>query len=392
MILHTTRGLMQKMSSPRDHFVVLPSNACANVHPENTAGKFNISWENPLELHGEGWRVALVEMNYNYSPKTVNSAFGVAYTKITNRKITTGNYTLIWHDVKSSPYMEGEDLKNYPPTMPPYDVWKLPQVTINGDGKFTFVCEFRFNMSFAGLKHANVLGFRNPSVESLYDAQRVRWVIVAPDKVEPPIKLENIIFELTSHAYTVNHIFSFSESMYWAGCEEMVKYAASNLRDIFSLFKYEDGRVRFQIRDDVTRIKLLNGFNFVLGFEKQDFDNGGSLQPVWKAEHLPQLRRGFNRLYIYASCCAPIRVGDVLVPLLRSVFVDNDDDDHDNDRSNFGKIKNFIIKHPMYLPISSTTINTIEINIRDDSGRVIPFDEGSVTSLTLHFKQQQQHD
>jgi hypothetical protein len=42
------------------------------------------------------------------------------------------------------------------------------------------------------------------------------------------------------------------------------------------------------------------------------------------------------------------------------------------------------------LPISNTTINTIEINIRDDSGRVIPFDEGSVTSLTLHFKQK--HD
>ena len=40
----------------------------------------------------------------------------------------------------------------------------------------------------------------------------------------------------------------------------------------------------------------------------------------------------------------------------------------------------------MYLPISSSCINNIEINIRDDAGRLINFASDTKTTLTLHFK------
>jgi hypothetical protein len=158
MIRHTTRGFPHRMS--RDHFVVLPSNSCPNVYPENTAGKFNVSWENPLELDGQGWRVALIEMNYNYSPKTINPTYGVEYSKLTSHMITVGNFTFVWSDAKSSPYLEGDALKDYPPKRPPFDNWKLPHFSIDHDGKIMAECQHRFTISFSSVKHAAKMGFK----------------------------------------------------------------------------------------------------------------------------------------------------------------------------------------------------------------------------------------
>lgn len=383
-----------------DHFVVLPSNACENVHPNNTAGQFHVSWENPLELNGKGWHVALTEMNYDYSPMSVNPSYGVEYSKLSSHTITLGNYTFIWKDRQTPPYIEGPDLHDYPPKKPPFDNWKLPYFYIDEDGKICIYCTFRFSISFSGKNDAKKMGFNSAVIHSSWNHAEKKHRILALEKPmiseiknEPLIRVEHILITLESLLYTTTHKITFPTSLYWPTTEEMMKYLFQSLEVVFSMFKYVDGRISFQIRGNITQMKLLNGFNFVMGFEKTLFANQGPEPLIWTAEHPPQHHRGLTRMYIYASCCAPIRVGDVLVPLLRSVFVDdnNDDDDGKNLRRHidFGKTKNFIIKNPMYLPVSSTTINTIEINIRDDSGRIIPFSEGSVTSLTLHFKQNQ---
>ena len=100
------------------------------------------------------------------------------------------------------------------------------------------------------------------------------------------------------------------------------------------------------------------------------------------AENEPFLRHGINTMYVYSSVCQPIRIGGACVPLLKSIWMDSS-----KSRSHsFGKMCNLVVKNPMYLPLSSTSINTIEINIRSDSGHLIPFVAGSITSITLHFK------
>ena len=88
-------------------------------------------------------------------------------------------------------------------------------------------------------------------------------------------------------------------------------------------------------------------------------------------------------MYIYASICRPIQVGSTRVHLLKSIWLDNKK--HDG-HANFGKVRNIATKTPMYIPISDSSINSIEINIRSDSGQLFPFVDGAITSLTLHFK------
>jgi hypothetical protein len=71
-------------------------------------------------------------------------------------------------------------------------------------------------------------------------------------------------------------------------------------------------------------------------------------------------------------------VGGVFVPLLRSIWLES--------TYNYGDIVHKDLKNKMYLPISSTSINNIEIEVRNDAGELIPFPYGSKTNLTLHFR------
>lgn len=86
-------------------------------------------------------------------------------------------------------------------------------------------------------------------------------------------------------------------------------------------------------------------------------------------------------MFIYASICQPIYVGHTLVPLLKNVFVDAKDDIRE-----LGHARNYIVYNPMYIPVASTSFNNIEINIRNDAGKIITFPIGAVSCLTLHFK------
>ena len=103
--------------------------------------------------------------------------------------------------------------------------------------------------------------------------------------------------------------------------------------------------------------------------------------PKIEANYVPVLNQGITHLYIYSSICKPMNVGGVKVPLLKSIWLDGE-------RRNYshGEIINVPITNPMYIPVSQTSINSIEVNIRNDYGKYIPFPDGSVTSLTLHFK------
>ena len=85
-------------------------------------------------------------------------------------------------------------------------------------------------------------------------------------------------------------------------------------------------------------------------------------------------------MFVYASILEPIRVGHTQVPLLKNVYSDT--------TKNFAinQLRNVPLKHLMYIPLNVFIINSIEINIRDDSGAFVPFSDYAKTCLTLHFK------
>ena len=172
------------------------------------------------------------------------------------------------------------------------------------------------------------------------------------------------------------------EDLFWANVEQMAEGLTKVFKDVFSDVKIYHGKLVMHIQPKIVVIKLLNGLNIALGLRDRLYTI--PKDRVLRAERPPFLRYGINNMYIYSSVCRPIRVGETRVPLLKSLWLDNDV----NKSRAFGEVRNIVVKNPMYIPLSSTSINTIEVNIRSDSGELVPFVVGSVTSLTLHFKRQ----
>ena len=85
--------------------------------------------------------------------------------------------------------------------------------------------------------------------------------------------------------------------------------------------------------------------------------------------------RGFNSLYVDFDASEAIPVGDSKAPLLRVV----------DTAGNFGDLIHRMYTTPQYVPVSRKEFNTVEIDIRDDIGRPVPFEFGKVVA-TLHFR------
>ena len=94
------------------------------------------------------------------------------------------------------------------------------------------------------------------------------------------------------------------------------------------------------------------------------------------AERAVDLEHSFHDLYVYYDIIQSQYVGDALVPLLRIVPVEGNDGERIS--------KSFI--RPQYVPVSRKQFETIEVNIKRDTGETVPFEFGRVL-LTLHFRQ-----
>ena len=88
-----------------------------------------------------------------------------------------------------------------------------------------------------------------------------------------------------------------------------------------------------------------------------------------KADSVMTISHGFE------SLVEPHVVGDSIVPLLRIVPMKGD---HGQTTSN-------IFNHIQHFPLLRPEFGTIEIAIRDDTGRAVPFERGKVTVI-LHFR------
>ena len=135
------------------------------------------------------------------------------------------------------------------------------------------------------------------------------------------------------------------------------------------------------ILDDVTRrIKMIIKTHYVitlspalqrfLGFTKARFIAGTHL-----AKHVADLHQGFYSLYVYCPVIEPRMVGDALVPLLREIAIEGDT----------GDVITRTYEKIHYIPLQHRRFETIEIYIRDDTGKPVPFEFGKVV-VTLSFR------
>ena len=391
-----------------DFYLVLPSNSSPLTQPKNTAADYIVDWENPIELDPNSkWKVALSELSYIYSPITISSHYSIRYGKvIQHEKIFT---TTIRVRVAYPEQVEGLE------TDTPFDlIIEFTEedrsiydvnftITLNSDFDcLELNCDRLFIIKC--LDDENV--FQLPTE---YLAENYGWTY----RLAGTKKLKGDLFKdyategatleystrLKVYGYTYEdsiETFTFPNDVFFNTVKDFVDYLKSKCANIFkdvSLVSKQNV-LKLKLVNTIYSITFLGGLNFALGFSNYKFDDDdGRLREKMRNPLLtldsttlsgdfpPQLYRGVQNMYIYASICQPIFVGHSSVPLLKNVFVDIPVND-----KGLGSVRNYIAYNPMYIPVSTTSIDHIEINIRNDAGQLISFPKAAITSLTLHFR------
>jgi hypothetical protein len=85
-----------------------------------------------------------------------------------------------------------------------------------------------------------------------------------------------------------------------------------------------------------------------------------------------------SHIYLYCDIVAPQIIGDTMAPILRMINTDYK-------KYNFGEnvTKSFVTLQ--YVPLMKNHFSTIEMDLRDSFGHLVPFGFG-ISSVTLHFR------
>lgn len=122
-------------------------------------------------------------------------------------------------------------------------------------------------------------------------------------------------------------------------------------------------------------IKFSKTLSSILGFEKNSIKVTGGDNPQIEATFVADLLASVNHIYVYCDVVEAVPVGDTVAPLLRVVEA----------RSSRNGVIHINFNPARYLPVQKKNFDTIELDIRTDTGSLVPFEHGKVYCV-LHFR------
>ena len=336
--------------------MVLPSNSCPDTQPDNKASKFIVDFENSINLMGI-WQVAMIDVLMYYTPATIRKDSYINY--LHNFSGTTTETVSISR--------EGMILEMKPHT--------LKWVSISIYEKRLYIkSKYVFEVLFAHQNEAREWGFKS-KFNSVLNNQNEYISYSANELLEQNVLNTTLSIKVQVENGSIWETFVFKEDINLNSCGEVESHLKTKCQKVFKTVKLEENNIlSFTFQDYIQKAVFDKHLAMVLGFTKTEFNlkDDKGVFPI-------KLNNAFNQIYIYSSIVEPIIVGSDRVPLLKCVWIDASKHKH-------GEPVYFAPAVPMYLPISSSCINKIEVNIRDDSGKPIELSFGAKTILTLHFK------
>lgn len=121
--------------------------------------------------------------------------------------------------------------------------------------------------------------------------------------------------------------------------------------------------------DGTWIIVMSHKIQYILGFNEKIIKAGDI------ARYAPDVRGGIDSLYVYSDICEPQIVGNSLEQVLRIVPVHGE----------YGDMVDKVFVSPHYITVLKKSFSTIDINIKTDTNKPVPFSFGKCV-LKLHFR------
>ena len=131
------------------------------------------------------------------------------------------------------------------------------------------------------------------------------------------------------------------------------------------------GKVKGSFEYDLN-LKTSNHIQKMLGLDNPslNMERGREWEASYEADLDPM-----DSLYVYCDILEPRVVGDTLAPLVRIVPVEG----------KHGDLITRIYENVHYIRVQKKNFQTVEINIRDRTGKKVSFEPGTL-NITLHFR------
>lgn len=140
-------------------------------------------------------------------------------------------------------------------------------------------------------------------------------------------------------------------------------------------FEYDTKKVEIKCEQHVDQIEMSHRLALQLGFDPEENDlkkNNTSIRPANMLLGLPA------QMYIYCDIVEPQLIGDTMAPLLQIINIDT---------ANYVYGANRFVQFstPHYVPLIKTSFESLEIDLRDNTGTLLPFHFGT-SCVKLHFR------
>jgi hypothetical protein len=191
---------------------------------------------------------------------------------------------------------------------------------------------------------------------------------------DPPVKPKVVKFHLYhGHYSTPQQLFDEMIGM-------IERYDPVNLKDVYKMSTYPDGRLKLTIRDNNHFIRFDNGLLGMLGIDPKaqgiwlgkDAKHAG-LQPI-------DMCGGANFFLVHSDIVDMTRVGNRTSRILRCVSTAS------GDTVNHADTVVMHFPNVYYVPVAKKFIDTISIAIYNDYGGLVHFTPRGKTLLVLHFR------
>jgi hypothetical protein len=143
-------------------------------------------------------------------------------------------------------------------------------------------------------------------------------------------------------------------------------------------FKYSEINKKVHILvQERTIVELSDSLAAILGYDHKEnpIRNYERIAKPIKARNVSDVNKGFSSLFVYCDLLECVPLGDTKAPLLRIVDI----------KGQNGETVHRYYEEPRYVPLQRKNFDSIEIDIRDDLGKNVPFEHGKVI-VTVHFR------
>lgn len=145
----------------------------------------------------------------------------------------------------------------------------------------------------------------------------------------------------------------------------------------YAFFSYDEKTRRVEIlcRSHVIQIELSEKLALQLGYSPGENDlikNNTSIRPANLRIGLP------SQMFVYCDIVEPQFVGDYMAPLLQMINIDSSGYEYGGSR-----VMHF--SRPHYMSVLKTRFESLEIDLRDNTGSKLPFKFGT-SCVKLHFR------